>query len=131
MKLISTCQAKLTVIVHATCMKGCCIPKKLQFGMEQVHSVVYNLIFLMMIMGLKQQLHVNHTCMFHTFVVNELQHLPVNINWFQRDGMTAHATGASMNVLHTMFIRHLISWYGNIAWPSQSPDLGVRDFFLW
>jgi hypothetical protein len=30
-----------------------------------------------------------------------------------------------------MFPRHVISRYGDIAWPARSPDLSAPDYILW
>jgi len=49
---------------------------------------------------------------------------------FQQDGATAHTARNSMAVVREMF-GTVISRFGDIAWPAQSPDLTVPDFFLW
>lgn len=51
--------------------------------------------------------------------------------WFQQDGATAHTATASMLVVRGMFPQHVISRFGDIPWPSRSPDLTVCDYFLW
>ena len=51
--------------------------------------------------------------------------------WFQQDGATSHTARASMAVLRPLFPNHLISRFGDIAWPPRSPDLSTWDFFLW
>ena len=51
--------------------------------------------------------------------------------WFQQDGVTAHTARASMDVVHPRFPGHLISRFGDIHWPSQSPDLSMCNYFLW
>ena len=52
-------------------------------------------------------------------------------NMVQQDGATAHTANISMNSLRQQFPGRLISRFGDIHWPSRSPDLPVLDFFLW
>ena len=40
-------------------------------------------------------------------------------------------TRSAMGNLREMFSGHLISLPGDIGWPSRSPDLNLRSFFLW
>ena len=51
--------------------------------------------------------------------------------WFQQDGATAHTARLSMKTLCAAFPGRLLSQFGDIQWPSNSPDLTVADFFLW
>lgn len=37
----------------------------------------------------------------------------------------------SINVLRTLFPGHIISQYGDVAWPERSLDLSACDFWLW
>jgi hypothetical protein len=46
-------------------------------------------------------------------------------------GATAHTAWLSMNTLCAAFPGPLLSWFGDIHWPSNSPDLTAADFFLW
>ena len=38
---------------------------------------------------------------------------------------------ASMRIVRNMFPEHLISRFGDVLWPSRSPDLSTCDVFLW
>ena len=51
--------------------------------------------------------------------------------WFQQDGATDHTARLSMNTLRAAFPGRLLSRFGDIQWPSNSPDLTAADFFLW
>ena len=51
--------------------------------------------------------------------------------WFQQDGATVHTDRETMNCLRVLFPRRKISRFGDIAWPSGSPDLTAPDYFLW
>jgi len=63
--------------------------------------------------------------------IPRLQGLPVNkTTYFQQDGATSHTAKIAINILCPLFPGHLISSYGNIAWPARSPDLSVCDFYL-
>ena len=50
--------------------------------------------------------------------------------WFQQDGATAHMARLSMNTLRTAFPGRLLSGFGDIQWPSNSPDLTAADLFF-
>ena len=68
----------------------------------------------------------------HDFLIPRLQGLPVKKNtYFQHDGATSHTAKIAMNILRPLLPGHLISRYGDIAWPARSPDLSVCDFYLW
>lgn len=69
--------------------------------------------------------------MLETFLWPELQRRRQNHLWFQQDGATAHTSRQTRMVLQNMFPGHLISRFGDITWPSNSPDLTAPDFFLW
>lgn len=69
--------------------------------------------------------------MLETFLRPELRRLGQNQVWFQQDGATAHTARQTRIVLQNMFPGHLISRFGDITWPSNSPDLTAPDFFLW
>ena len=43
----------------------------------------------------------------------------------------AHTARASMDVICPLFPGCLISRFGNIHWPSWSPDLSMCNYFLW
>ncbi|PSN35630.1 hypothetical protein C0J52_24361, partial [Blattella germanica] len=64
---------------------------------------------------------------------NEIANNP-HINrdtWFQQDGATSHTARCSMDAVRRLFPTHIVSRYGDIAWPARSPDLTACDFFLW
>ena len=71
----------------------------------------------------------NH--MLNTFFLPELQRLNLTDMWMQQDGATSHTARLSMTTLRANFPGHLISRFGDIHWPSRSPDLTPVDFFLW
>ena len=50
--------------------------------------------------------------------------------WFQQDGATAHTARLSMNTLRAAFPGRLLSRFGDIQWPINSPDLTAADFFF-
>ncbi|KAK3863612.1 hypothetical protein Pcinc_030638 [Petrolisthes cinctipes] len=50
---------------------------------------------------------------------------------FKQDGATAHTAKETMQLLRQCFGERIISRYGNVNWPSRSPDLTSPDFFLW
>ncbi|KDR20424.1 hypothetical protein L798_04960 [Zootermopsis nevadensis] len=43
----------------------------------------------------------------------------------------AHTARESMNCLRAMFSGHIISRFGDVAWPPRSPDLTAAGYFLW
>jgi len=49
--------------------------------------------------------------------------------WFQQDGATAHTARLWMNTLRAAFAGRLLYRFGDIQWPSNSPDLTAADFF--
>ena len=51
--------------------------------------------------------------------------------WFQQDGATAHTARVTMEILRHQFPGRVISRFGDLNWPSRSPDLTAPDFFLW
>ena len=51
--------------------------------------------------------------------------------WFQQDGATAHTAGKTMDMLRMNCPLRVISIFGDIPWPSRSPDLSPLDFFLY
>ena len=53
------------------------------------------------------------------------------VGHFQQDGATAHTANESMTIVRKMLPGHLISRFGDVLWPSRSPDLSTCDFFLW
>ena len=71
----------------------------------------------------------NH--MLETFFLPELRIRNWNMAraWFQQDGATAHTARLSMNTLSAAFPGQLLSRFGDIQWPSNSPDLTAADFF--
>jgi hypothetical protein len=72
-----------------------------------------------------------YTAMLETFLRNELNLRQLNSLWFQQDGATAHSARISMAVLREMFPGRLISRFGDVNWPTRSPDLSAPDYFLW
>ena len=50
--------------------------------------------------------------------------------WFQQDGATAHTAHESITIVRNMFPWHLISCFGDVPWPSRSPDLSTCDFLF-
>jgi hypothetical protein len=73
----------------------------------------------------------NH--MLETFFLPEMRCRNWNMAraWFQQDGATAHMAQLSLNTLHAAFPRRFLSRFGDIQWPSDSPDLTAADLFLW
>ena len=71
----------------------------------------------------------NH--MLENFFLPELRRHNCNMAtaWFQQDGATAHTIRLSMNTLRAAFPGRLLSRFGDIQWPSNSPDLIAADFF--
>lgn len=51
--------------------------------------------------------------------------------WFQQDSTSAYTAHESMDCVTGMFSRHIISHFGDIAWPARFPDLSVPDYFFW
>ena len=52
--------------------------------------------------------------------------------WFQQDGAaTAHTARETMQLLRSFLGERTISRYGNVNWPSHSPDLTRPELFLW
>ena len=49
--------------------------------------------------------------------------------WFQQDGATPDTARESMQLLREHFNGRIISRFGDINWPSRSPDLTSPDFF--
>jgi len=72
----------------------------------------------------------NH--MLETFFLPEMRSRNWNMAraWFQQDGATAHTARLSMNTLRAAFPGRLLSRFGDIQWPSNSPDLTAADFFF-
>lgn len=69
--------------------------------------------------------------MLRVFLRPELRRLGQNHIWFQQDGATAHTARQTRILLQEMFPGRLISKFGDITWPANSPDLTAPDFFLW
>jgi hypothetical protein len=71
----------------------------------------------------------NH--MLETFFLPEMRRRNWNMPraWFQQDGATAHTARLSMNTVRAAFPWRLLSRFGDIQWPSNSPDLTAADFF--
>ena len=64
--------------------------------------------------------------MLETFLIPQLQQLPVNVNThFQQDGATSHTARISMNFLRNLFPNHLISRNGDVQWPPRSCALRI------
>ena len=73
-----------------------------------------------------------YVTMLESFVETQLRRLGIDPTalHFQQDRATAHTARNSMAVVHKMF-GTVISRFGDIAWPTRSPELAVPDFFLW
>jgi len=69
--------------------------------------------------------------MLETYLHSELHPRQQDLLWFQQYGTTDHAAEFSMQVLRTIFPGRHISRFGEITWPSRSPDHAVPDYFLW
>lgn len=72
-----------------------------------------------------------YVTMLQDFVRPELQARQLNNIWFQQDGATPHTALQSRAVLRGLFPNRLISRFGDLTWPSHSPDLTAPDYFLW
>jgi hypothetical protein len=57
-----------------------------------------------------------------------LLHVDERKCWFQQDSVTAHTAVSTMEILHELFGKNLIS---KGVWPTRSPDLTSPEFFLW
>jgi hypothetical protein len=69
--------------------------------------------------------------MLEDFFLPEIRRNNLQNHWMQQDGATAHTARPSMDVLRREFPNRLISRFGDVNWPSRSPDLSPPDFFLW
>jgi hypothetical protein len=70
------------------------------------------------------------TVILETFLCFELHPCQQDLLWFQHDGANAHTAEISLQVLRTLFPGELISHFGDITWPTRSPDHAVLDYFL-
>ena len=70
-----------------------------------------------------------YTEMINNFFLSELRRKRISIRrgWFQQNGATAHSARASKDVIRHLFPGCLISRFGDIHWPSRSPDSSMRD----
>ena len=50
---------------------------------------------------------------------------------FQQDGAAAHTARLSINTPRAAFPGRLLSRFGDIQWPSNSPELTAAEFFYW
>jgi len=70
----------------------------------------------------------------YTEMINEFlsPNLPPNNGtlWFQQHGATAHTAVISIAAFRRLFPQRVISRFGDVPWPSRSPDLTAPDFFL-
>lgn len=69
--------------------------------------------------------------MLTNFLQPELHRRGIENVYFQQDGATAHTARRSLETLRNLFPGRVISRFGDIPWPSCSPDLTAPDFFLW
>jgi hypothetical protein len=71
--------------------------------------------------------------MLQEFLHEELHQWRVDTRliWCQRDCAAAHTARISMQTVREIFLKHVMSRFGDIAWPLRSPDLSACDFFLW
>ena len=51
--------------------------------------------------------------------------------WLKQDGATAHTARASITAVRAAFPNYVISCFGDLLWPPRSPDLSMRNFYLW
>jgi hypothetical protein len=51
--------------------------------------------------------------------------------WYMHDGAPAHFSCAEWDVLNNTYHGRWIGRGGPTAWPPRSPDLNLRDFYLW
>ena len=67
------------------------------------------------------------------FFVAELRRkrVPIRSVWFQKNGVTARTTRASMDELRSFFGDRLFSWFVDTSWPPRSADLSICDYFSW
>jgi hypothetical protein len=65
------------------------------------------------------------------FLVPELHARQLDTIWFQQDDAMPHTARTSMALLRDLFPNRLISCFGDLTWPSCSPDLTAPDYFLW
>jgi len=70
------------------------------------------------------------TVILETFLCRKLHPCQQDLLWFQHDGANAHTAEISLQVLRTVFPGKLISNFGDITWPTRSPDHAVPDYFL-
>jgi hypothetical protein len=106
-----------------------------------VHGLVRRLINKFLIIQDGEKKHVfemgstpeRYVEMLRNFLRPQLRSLRVNMEemWLQQDGATVHTARPSMTVVRQMFPQHVVSRFGDVAWPPRSPDLSARDFFLW
>jgi hypothetical protein len=73
-----------------------------------------------------------YNCMLETFFLPDMRRRNWNMAraWFQQDGATAHTARLTMNTLRAAFPGRLLSRFGDMQWPSNSPDL-TAAYFLW
>jgi hypothetical protein len=71
--------------------------------------------------------------MLQEFLLEELRQWRVDTRlvWFQQDCATAHTARISMQTMREIFLKHVMSRFGEVACPPLSPDLSACDFFLW
>jgi hypothetical protein len=69
--------------------------------------------------------------MLEIFLQKELCPHLLDSFWFKQYGATAHTAQISMAVLRMIFPGRFISHFGDINWPTHSPDLVIPDYFLW
>jgi hypothetical protein len=66
------------------------------------------------------------------FLGPELARHPVTEEtFFQQDGATSHTARDSIAAVGNLFPNYVISRYGDVTWPTTSPDLSACDFVLW
>ena len=50
--------------------------------------------------------------------------------WFQQDGTAVQTAAESADCLRTMHPGRIVSGFGNVFWPSRSPDFSAPDYFF-
>jgi hypothetical protein len=50
---------------------------------------------------------------------------------FQQNGSITHTARESIDCVRAMLPGSVVSHFGDIAWPTRSPDFSTPDYFLW
>ena len=68
--------------------------------------------------------------MLNEYLLPKLVEKGIDSFHLQQDGVTCHTESISLAALRNKFHGKLISKFGDIDWPPQSPDLASPDFYL-